>query len=119
MTPEELHILQHSLGVDQHGRGSMYRNGFVTGPKSTDWDDCRHLAARGLMKDHGARAIIGGDHLFTVTELGVEEMRKACPQPPKLTRSQMRYRDYLHADCSMSFKEWLRLTASRQASQAR
>lgn len=119
MTPEELHILQHSLGVDQHGRGSHYRNHFVTGPGSDDWDLCCELDERGLMKDHGKSGLCGDNHWFSVTEKGVEEMRKGCPQPPKLTRSKIRYQDYLRADCSMSFREWLRLTAGRPASQAR
>ena len=35
----KLHILQHSLGLDKYGDGNQYRNHFVTGPGSTDFDD--------------------------------------------------------------------------------
>ncbi len=105
---EHLHILQHSLGLDQYGRGQWYRNHFVTGPDGTDFADCRALVACGLMTDHGPQELAGGMHCFSVTELGMTIVREFSPLPPKLTRSQRRYEEFLKADCGMKFGEWLR-----------
>lgn len=105
---KHLHILQHSLGLDQYGRGSRYRNHFVTGTGSVDYEDCRSLVQAGLMKDHGSRKIFGGDTLFVVTEAGIAFIEANSPAPPKLTRAQQRYRDYLNSDCSLTFFEWIK-----------
>lgn len=110
MNSDLLHILQHSLGVDQYGRGNQYRNHFVTGPDTTDFPKCMELVGLGLMKDTGLHPICdGGDHVFTVTAKGKTAMHMNSPEPPKLSVSQARYRRYLAADCGMSFKEWLKL----------
>ncbi len=93
----------------------MYRNHFVTGIGSDDWQDCCYLSEKGLMKDHGVHNLAGGDHCFSVTEFGIAEMRKASPQPPKLTRSQIRYRDFLNADSGMKFIDWLKWHAKIKA----
>ena len=106
-TPEELHILQHSLGLDRHGEGRQYRNHFVTGPGSKDFESCRALADAGYMKDHGPRKLAGGDHCFTVTPQGIDAVALQSPPRPKLTRSQQRYREYLAAEANESFGEWL------------
>lgn len=112
MDDKLLHILQHSLGLDQYGRGSRYRNHFCTGPGSKDFDMCRDLVARGFMVDHGKRALAGGDHLFSVTPEGDETVREHSPKPQKLTRSQKRYRDYLEvSDCYENFHHYLVRTA--------
>ena len=42
-----------------------------------------------------------------VTDAGIEAMQAASPKPPKLTKSQERYRRYLAADLGVSFREWL------------
>jgi hypothetical protein len=108
VTAEALHILQHSLGLDRHGRGEAYRNHFVTGPGSDDFAWCERLAAAGLMHAHGEKgALTGGDHLFTVTQNGRDYVREFSPKPPKLTRSQRRYRQYLQDDSGLPFGEWL------------
>jgi hypothetical protein len=111
--PELLHILQHSLGADQYGRGKRYREYFVTGPGTTDFPLCRELVMQGLMRDHGAREIYSGMHLFTVTDLGVKAMLANSPQPPKLSRSAQRYRAFCIEDPSCSFGEWLKLQKGR------
>lgn len=105
MTPKQLHILRHSLGIDDKGRGRAYRNHFATGPDSDDFADCSALAAAGLMKDHGQISMWGGMHGFTVTDAG-----KAVVQDhmPKLTRGQRMYREFQDADCGMSFGEYLK-----------
>lgn len=106
--PRELHILQHALGVDQYGRGDQYRSHFVTGDGSDDHPACMSLVAAGLMRRHAGSEMTGGDDLFRVTEAGRAYVAEHSPPPPKLTRSQQRYSDYLDADSDMSFGEWLR-----------
>lgn len=106
-----LHILQHSLGLNQYGPGNAYRNHFVTGPGSADFETCRSLVESGLMLEQKNHPLCGGDSLFTVTGKGREVVALQRPAPPalaKLTRSQKRYRDYLRSDCGLSFGEWLR-----------
>lgn len=106
---DALHILQHSLGVDQYGQGEQYRNRFVTGEGSTDHPTCMALVDAGLMTRHdGSSLPFGGMDLFYVTDAGKAFVAQNSPEPPKLTRSQQRYRRYLDADSSASFGEWLR-----------
>jgi hypothetical protein len=81
-TPEQLHILQHSLGVDKHGQGSQYRNFYVTGPESDTFAQCRGLVELGLMIDHGPRDLNGGMHTFTVTPKGSMPLHSKVPHHP-------------------------------------
>lgn len=91
-----LHILQHSLGVDQCGQGEQYRNHFATDPGSTDHPDCMALVAAGLMALRGAPPWMGGMDCFQVTDAGKLYVADNSPAPPKLTRGQRRYRDWLN-----------------------
>ena len=103
-----LHILQHSLGVDQHGQGERYRNHFVTGEGSDDYPACVAAVAAGLMTRRAGSPLTGGDDLFRVTVAGEQFVTERSPPPPKLTRSQQRYRDYINSDTSMTFLEYVR-----------
>ncbi|MCW1922698.1 hypothetical protein OKA05_09045 [Luteolibacter arcticus] len=107
LTSDLLHILQHSLGVDRYGQGEQYRNSFCTGPGSKDFEKCRALCDASLMIDSGPQPIAGGMHYFRVTPAGIDAVALQSPAPPKLTRSKQRYRDYLRADSSLTFAEWL------------
>lgn len=107
-----LHILQHALGLDQHGQGTSNRNHFVTGPDSVDFDACTALVDAGLMTRRPDNALTGGDDLFTVTDAGRQHVRATSPKPPKLTRGQRRWRAYCAADSSLTFGQWLRRGAS-------
>lgn len=98
-----MHILQHALGVDQYGQGRMYRKHYVGSE-----EECRPIVALGYMTEHPASEITGGDAWFRVTDAGKAAMLAASPKPPKLSRSQKRYRAFLAADCGHTFKEWLR-----------
>ena len=117
MTGEHLHTLQHALGVDQYGRGEHYRNRFVTGPGSNDFQICVELCDLGLMMDHGPQRIAAGDHCFTVTEEGKKAMSENSPNPPKVSRSKQRYLDYLSADTDFSFGEWLKFGLYKRTEQ--
>jgi hypothetical protein len=106
MTPEQLSILQHSLGVDKYGLGEQYRNHYVGGA-----EECRPLVEMGYMTEHKTSEITGGDPLFTVTIIGKQAMRLESPKPPKITRSQQRMIDYrAFADAwDCTFKEFLQV----------
>jgi hypothetical protein len=113
----ELGILQHSLGVDEFGRGAQHRSHFVTGAGSDDHPTCMALTERGLMKRwDGATLQFGGDDFFRVTDAGRAFVAEHSPPPPKLTRSQRRYQRYLDADSSLTFREWLSSPWSKEAS---
>lgn len=79
---DKLHILQHSLGLDRYGDGTQYRNHFVTGPGSKDFDACRELVDAGLMAERGENQLTGGDTLFTVTEKGIDYVSRNSPAKP-------------------------------------
>lgn len=102
-----LSVLQHALGLDEYGRGSMYRNHFVTGEGSSDWPFCLDAVARGLMSRRES-SLCGGDSLFIVTDAGKQFAGTESPPPPKLSRSQQRYARYLDADSGLSFGDWLK-----------
>ncbi|PZU71094.1 hypothetical protein [Sphingobium sp.] len=113
-----LHVIQHSLGVDEFGRGEQHRNYFVTGEGSTDHPICMEGVARGLMEIRRAKyELYGGDDVFAVTAAGKQWMAENSPQPPKLTRSQERYQAWLEQDSSESFGDYLRRLARKAKAQ--
>lgn len=110
MTPHQLQILQHALGCDQYGKTAhpdyfpYHRNHFCAGVG--DEPDCRALVELGYMQQHRTTETLPYFNC-SVTKAGIKAMRDESPAPPKLTRSQIRYREFLHADCGMTFKEWI------------
>ena len=116
MTPNHLHILQHSLGCDEYGRSEriypdegdgrmgFYRNRYVCDPEP----DLIELCRLGYMKDCGPMEIAANMHCYMVTREGREAMYRESPAPPKVSLSRQRYLDYLHADSGWSFGEWLK-----------
>jgi len=115
MDSKQLHILQHSLGLDQYGRGSMYRNHFVTGEGSMDHADCMALVASGLMTVRSGNALSGGDDVFRVTDAGKIAVVERSPSPPRFTRSQQNYQDWLSYDSSLSFIEYVKAKSRQRA----
>jgi hypothetical protein len=104
---KSLGILQHALGVDAHGQGRQYRNHFVTGEGSDDYPTCMELVTAGLMTRRAGSQLTGGDDLFQVTDDGRRYVAEHSPAAPRLSRSARRYADYLDADSSVPFGEWL------------
>lgn len=116
MTPRQLEILQHALGCDEYGQGAYpkvsphpdyypyHRNHFCAG--GNDVETCKELVALGYMETFEREYLPYFN--CTVTEAGKTAMIKASPKPPKLTRSQLRYRRFLEADSDMSFRDWMR-----------
>ena len=103
---ELLHILQHSLGVNQYGQGRQYRNHYVAG--FDDQDKCRELVALGYMTERTGSELTGGDPIFLVSAQGRDAVALESPSPPKKTRSQRRYEKYLASEPGMPFGEWLK-----------
>jgi hypothetical protein len=112
MTQSQLEILQHSLGVDKYGQGEMYRNHFCAG--GSDESVCRELVTLGYMKQHKTTEAYPYFNC-SVTDEGKAAMIRESPKPPKLSRSQKRYREFLRADCDMKFGEWLKCQAAMHA----
>lgn len=108
MTPEQLHILQHSLGLDEYGRGTKYRNRFVCDPNT----EMEELVAMGLMRCRGLLSFADGMHCYYVTPAGEAAIAAESPKPPKVSRGRQRYLRWLEvADCypDMNFGDWLKL----------
>lgn len=119
LTNEELHILQHSLGVDKHGQGRQYRNYYCVDPGCDGFNSCMKLVGEGLMRTRGPGSeIVGGMHTFHATPAGIDAVAFQSPAPPKLSRSKRRYRDWLRSDCGLSFGEWLKRGGQREREEA-
>lgn len=112
---QSLHILQHSLGLDDYGRGKPYRNHYVAGDGCDSWGLLMAHVSAGRMVRHEPREIFGGhDHYcFTVTDVGREYVRANSPAPPKTTRAQKRYQQFLESGGDLRFGEWLKQEYSR------
>jgi hypothetical protein len=98
MTPEQLSMLQHSLGADQYGQRTRHydRRYIACDPKSPSQQRCEELVAMGLMKCNGSRPEIYGSLIFyEATDAGVSAMLKESTAPPKKTRAQRRYEKFL------------------------
>ena len=69
LTAEQREIMRHTLG---YGRRTPpgWRNHFVTGPGSTDYDNCEALVAAGLMTKRSGGPLSGGDPVYRVTDAG-------------------------------------------------
>lgn len=101
----QLEILQHALGVDQYGRGQQYRNHYCAGGE--DVADCAELVALGYMRSFQGGAMLPYYNCI-VTDEGRAAMLRESPAPPKLTRSQKRYRKWISEDSGLKFGEWLK-----------
>lgn len=105
---EKLHILQHALGLDEYGQGESYRNHFCAG--GDDEPACRELVALGYMQQHPTTKMLPY-YNCSVTQAGRDAVRQESPRPPKLTRGQQNYREWLRiADIypDWTFGDWLK-----------
>lgn len=106
---DQLHVLQHSLGVDEFGQGMPYRDYFVTSGGSKDHKICESLVAMGLMTNCGTKTFLQGD-VFRVTGEGMKACSVMSPEPPRKTAAQRRYSKYRAARDALgvSFGEYLK-----------
>jgi len=106
-----LQILQHSHGLDKFGRGTFYRNHFVTGEGSTDHPVCMEAVGLGLMDRHAGNALTGEMDAFTVTEAGRAYIAAHSPKVDRKQRNRDRYSrflDVLDVLPDLTFGEFLR-----------
>ncbi|GMW01489.1 MAG: hypothetical protein AMXMBFR84_26260 [Candidatus Hydrogenedentota bacterium] len=119
LTPDQLHILQHSIGADKYGQlpKTPYRNYYCTYPEGDAIDDLRALVAAGLMVDRGQLSTNDKMIVFQVTPAGQKAMKEASPDAPKVSRSQRRYERYLSWKDAWdgSFRDFLRYEKERRA----
>lgn len=105
---KSLQIMQHTIGVDQYGRGEQYRNHFVTGEGSDDFDTCNQLVNKGLMAVRRNHPLSGGDDCFWLTDAGKQFVAEHSPEHPRISRGKARYGRYLeYGDSFHSFKDFL------------
>lgn len=107
---ELLQILQHSLGYDKFGRGTGYRNRFVTGEGSIDHPICMQAVDRGLMQRFAGNPLTGDMDLFVVTDAGREYIRQHSPKVDRTQRNRDRYSRFLAlSDCwpDYTFRQFL------------
>ncbi len=103
MSPEELHILRHALGLQEDGSRKSYRNYYAAEP---DDERLGVLVSNGWMR-HG-RDVMGGLQYYHVTDEGIRIATKSLTVGQELTRAKKRYRQYLKSDSGLSFMDWLR-----------
>ena len=97
-----LQILQHSLGLDEYGKGEQYRNHFVAG--GDDVRKCLELVELGYMIKRNDNGLTGGEPWFSVTPKGIDAVALESPKPPKVSKSKQRYARYReYSDCFDSF----------------
>lgn len=113
-----LSILQHTMGLDQYGRGAKYRNHFVSCKGHHDQPEIDEMVSEGLMaQTNGIHpALLGGEdsYCFHVTASGERFIEKNSPKPPRLTKAQQRgerWREY--GDMFNSFRDFLRWDCSK------
>ena len=107
---ELLHILHHSLGLNEYGQGKQYRNHFVAGGE--DVLKCRELVSLGHMQERKDNGLTGGSPWFSVTRQGINAVSQESPKPPKVSRSKQRYQRFLeYGECFDSFIDYLRWDA--------
>ncbi len=76
LTPQQIHILKHSLGLTYTKKS--YRNYFNAGPGHADMPDIQALVKLGLMEEFSMNPEIFPGKYFRVTEAGkkwLEELR--------------------------------------------
>lgn len=108
---QKLQILQHSMGLDQFGRGTKYRNRFVSGPGHHDQSSIDEMVRDGLMAvTNVSPGLLGeGGACYHVTRAGEAFIDANSPKPTKKTKSQergARWREY--GDRFDSFRDFLR-----------
>jgi len=117
LTKDQLAILQHTLGADQYGHVRHERNYFGTNKNFHDGIICESLLALGYMtSQEGDQAIFPVETFYFATKSGKQAMQDESPKPPKKTKGQRRYEEWLRgASDFVSFGEWLKTRDELQA----
>lgn len=70
LTPKQIELARHALGLSRT-RHTSYRNHFVTGPGSSDYDDWVMMADDGYAVRR-PYPLAAGDFLFNLTKKGAD-----------------------------------------------
>lgn len=71
MSPEQRELARHALGLPNK-RWRSYRNHFVTGPGSKDYDNWAAMVEAGEARRRPGSPLSGGDDIFWLTRAGAE-----------------------------------------------
>lgn len=71
MTPEQIELARHALGLP-NSRRTSYRNHFVTGAGCDDYAEWQAMVAAGFAKRRAGNQLSGGDDVFWLTEAGAK-----------------------------------------------
>ncbi|WP_051534695.1 hypothetical protein [Deefgea rivuli] len=111
LSKKALHILQHSLGLDEYGQGRQYRNHYVAGEGHHSWPELLALEASGHITRRKINpALIGGESefCFCVTDKGIDTVAQESPAPPAIPKSKKTYDDYCSiSECYDNFAHFL------------
>lgn len=73
MDKEQTKLARHALGLTG-GKKMSYRNHFVTGPGSPDYEAWAHMVASGHAWRQAGNEMTGGDDLFGLTLAGARSV---------------------------------------------
>lgn len=108
ITPEQIHILQHSLGLSKR-HDKPYRNYYAAGTASDCIQDLEALVDKGLMTSAGKSPVNSEMVYYYVTDRGRKVAFEHLPKDMR-TRGQKRYERFLNAKDAfpdLSFKQFL------------
>jgi hypothetical protein len=69
LSPDQRDLARHALGLSGRHRQS-WRNHFITGPGSPDYDRWREMEAMGAATRRAGTELTAGDDLFRLTRAG-------------------------------------------------
>ena len=78
LTPKQLDIMRHTVMggsrelPSDYETGGFYRNRFVTGPGSSDYEVCNSLVEAGIMEVRRDVEMMGGSDCFSLSKAGLE-----------------------------------------------
>lgn len=75
MTPEQIELARHALGLPNRNRKS-YRNHFVAGEGHSDFDNWQAMVMAGLARFRKGSELTGGDPVFWLTLEGARSALK-------------------------------------------
>lgn len=80
MNLQTLQILSHAAGWDGARRNRLHRNRYTCGPDSDAWPLIQEMCAKGYMRVKiPSDPLFGGMTTFSVTDLGIAELKKWRP----------------------------------------
>jgi hypothetical protein len=97
LTETQRGLARHALGLPNKRRTS-YRNHFVTGPGSTDYDSWMAMVHAGLATRRAGSVLTGGDNLFRLTLRGalaaIDPGERLCPEDFPAGRRALQEQDH-------------------------